>query len=190
MTLKRTSGYAVAADGAYIAYDTVGEGPVDFVWQGDGYFGVIDVWGEYPMWAEWFRRLSEFSRVILIDKRSTGFSSRDLGVPNLERRVSDLVAVLDAVGAERPVLSGFFEGATPGVVLAATQPHRVHSLYWVAPKARGAWAVDYPWGVTREQVDADNTCSRHGEPTTSDACSSNTRPLRWATRSAICGPIG
>ena len=155
VTLKHTSGYAVAADGAYIAYDTVGEGLVDFVWQGDGYFAVIDVWGEYPMWAEWFLRLAEFCRVILIDKRSTGFSSRDFGVPNLERRVSDLVAVLDAVGAERPVLGGFFEGATPGVVLAATQPQRVHSLYWVAPKARGVWAADYPWGVTPEQVDAE-----------------------------------
>jgi class 3 adenylate cyclase/pimeloyl-ACP methyl ester carboxylesterase len=157
VTLSHRFGYAPAADGAYIAYDMVGNGPVDFVWQGDGYFGVIDMWRESPMWADWFLRLAEFSRVILIDKRSTGFSSRDFGVPNLERRVSDLVTVLDVVGADRAVLGGFFEGATPGVILAATQPHRVHSLYWVAPKARGTWAADYPWGVTPEQVVAEQS---------------------------------
>lgn len=35
MTVPSEFGYARAADGAYIAYRTMGEGPIDLVWQFD-----------------------------------------------------------------------------------------------------------------------------------------------------------
>ena len=54
--------------------------------------------------------------------------------------------MLDAVGSERPVLSGTFEVGAPNTLLAATQPDRADAMVWIDPHPRYAWAPDYPWG--------------------------------------------
>ncbi len=155
MSDSRTNGYAVAADGAYIAYQTLGEGPLDLVWQFD-WFGNIDAMWEVPIWRDWFRGLATFARVILHDRRATGASSRNVPVPNLETRVSDLLAVLDAVGSDRPVvLAGQYEGGAPNVLFAGTHPDRVHSVVWHDPMARSSSTPDYPWGVPPAYREAD-----------------------------------
>jgi class 3 adenylate cyclase len=149
------SGYAVASDGAYIAYQTLGDGPVDLVWQFD-WFGNVDAIWEVPFLRDWFEGLAKFSRVILHDRRATGASSRNVPAPNLETRVSDLLTVLAAVGADRPVvLAGQYEGGAPNVLLAGTYPERVHSLVWHQPLGRSTWTPDYPWGVRPEYVEAE-----------------------------------
>ena len=153
MTAAVEFGYARAGDGAYVAYATLGDGPIDLVWQFD-WFGSIDVIlrsGFAPL----LELLAGFSRVILHDRRATGLSSRNVDVPNLETRVADLVAVLDAVGADRPVLGGWSEGGTPNVLLAATDPQRIRSLVWESPSGRSVWTPDYPWGVRPEYVERD-----------------------------------
>jgi pimeloyl-ACP methyl ester carboxylesterase len=104
--------YVKAADGAYIAYQVMGEGPVDIVWQFEWIGNVDTIWEHRPS-AEWFRGLASFSRLILHDRRGTGASSRNVDPPNLETRVADLSSVLDAVGSERPVLGGSLEGGAP-----------------------------------------------------------------------------
>ena len=38
----------------YIAYQTVGDGPIDIVWQFE-WFGNVDTIWEYRPYAEWFR---------------------------------------------------------------------------------------------------------------------------------------
>ena len=150
-----TNAYAIAPDGAYIAYQTLGDGQVDVVWQFD-WFGNIDLMWEWREVREWLLGLAAFSRVILHDRRGTGASSRNVPAPDLETRVADLLLVLDAVGAERPVvLAGKFEGAAPNVLLAATHPDRVRSLVWIGPTARSTWTPDYPWGVLPDYVDAE-----------------------------------
>ena len=151
MTIDREFGYARAADGAYIAYVTAGDGPIDLLWQLD-WFGNVDVVWEEPTFRRLFEGLASFTRLILHDRRATGLSSRDVDVPNLETRVGDVVAVLDAVGAERPVLGGVREGGAANVLLAATMPARVRSLVWYAPLPTAVWSPDYPWGVTPEYV--------------------------------------
>jgi pimeloyl-ACP methyl ester carboxylesterase len=95
--------YLKTTDGVYIAYQTLGEGPIDIVWQFE-WLGNVDTIWEYRPYAEWFLGLAAFSRLILHDRRGTGASSRNVDPPNLEARVSDLGEVLDAVGSERPVL--------------------------------------------------------------------------------------
>jgi class 3 adenylate cyclase/pimeloyl-ACP methyl ester carboxylesterase len=148
----RDTRYARASDGAYIAYQVVGEGPVDMVWQFDWLGNVDTVWG-HPAMASWFTGLSEFSRLILHDRRGTGASSRNVDPPNLETRVADLTLVLDAVGSERPVLGGSLEGGAPNVLFAATYPERVHSLVWWYPAPRTRQAPDYPFGMTDEYLE-------------------------------------
>jgi class 3 adenylate cyclase/pimeloyl-ACP methyl ester carboxylesterase len=154
MAVERRFDYARATDGAYIAYVTAGDGPVDIVWQFD-WLGTVEVAWEVPDFALLFEGLAGFSRLILHDRRATGLSSRNLGLPDLETRVSDLVAVLDAVGADRPVLGGEREGGAPNVMLSASQPDRVRSIVWYAPTPRSVWAPDYPWGVRPGYVETE-----------------------------------
>ena len=40
--------------------------------------------------------------MIMHDRRGIGLSSRNVALPNLETRVSDLLTVMDAVGSEQP----------------------------------------------------------------------------------------
>jgi class 3 adenylate cyclase/pimeloyl-ACP methyl ester carboxylesterase len=144
--------YVKAPDGAYIAYQTVGEGPIDIAWQFE-WIGNVDTIWEYPGYAEWLRSLASFSRLILHDRRGTGASSRNVDPPNLETRVADLKCVLDAVGSERPVLGGAYEGGAPNVLFAATSPERVHSLFWWYPAPRTVAAPDYPFGASPELLE-------------------------------------
>jgi class 3 adenylate cyclase len=143
--------YAKTPDGVYIAYQTVGHGPIDIVWQFD-WLGNVDTIWEYRPYAEWFHGLASFSRLILHDRRGTGASSRNVAPPNLETRVADLSAVLAAVGSERPVLGGQFEAGAPNVLFAATFPERVHSLFWWYPAPRTTSAPDYPFGASADMV--------------------------------------
>jgi class 3 adenylate cyclase/pimeloyl-ACP methyl ester carboxylesterase len=136
-------------DGAYIAYQTIGEGPIDIVWQFE-WLGNVDTMWEFEPCAAWFRGLASFSRLILHDRRGTGASSRNVSVPNLETRVADLRAVLDAAGSERAVLGATLEGGAPNVLFAATSPERVHSLFWWYPAPRTTRAPDYPFGASEE----------------------------------------
>jgi class 3 adenylate cyclase/pimeloyl-ACP methyl ester carboxylesterase len=146
--------YAVTPDGVYLAYQVFGEGPIDVVWLSD-WPGNIDLEWEDPLSLLWFDQVTSFARVILHDRRGVGLSSRNVALPNLETRASDLLAVLDAAGSDHPVLVGVFESGAPGALLAATKPERVHSLVWLDPNPRFAWAPDFPWGRTQADMDAE-----------------------------------
>ncbi len=150
----RDSYYAKTPDGAYIAYQVMGDGPIDVVWQSD-WPGNIDVEQDDPLTKAWVREVASFSRLIFHDRRGIGLSSRNVALPNLETRVSDLLAVLAAVGSERPVLTGIFESGAPNALLAATRPELVHSLVWMEPEPRFAWAPDWPWGRTSHDMESE-----------------------------------
>ena len=136
--------YARTEDGLYIAYQVLGDGPIDVVWAPDSWS--TDALWQVPKYAAWFRGLSSFARLILHDRRGTGASSRNVEVPNLETRMADLLTVMDEVGAERPVLGGQLEGGAVNMLFAATYPERVRSLFWWYPSPRSTAAEDYPWG--------------------------------------------
>lgn len=147
----RDTRYAKASDGAYIAYQTAGEGRIDLVWNLD-FLGNIDLVWEWPGLRGWLAGLAALCRVILHDRRGTGLSSRNVAPPNLETRVSDLRSVLDAIGSDRPVLAGYAEGGAPNVLFAATNPERVRSIVWLAPFPRSLWAPDFPWGAMPDYI--------------------------------------
>jgi class 3 adenylate cyclase len=144
--------YAKTPDGVYLAYQAVGQGPIDLVWQYDLIFGNIDdIWETVV--GDWLRALTTFSRLILHDRRGTGLSSRNVAPPDIETRVADLGVILDAVGSERPVLGGIADGGASNVLFAASKPDRVHSIVWFEPTPRSTWAPDYPWGEDRNYVE-------------------------------------
>ncbi|MGZ5287898.1 MAG: adenylate/guanylate cyclase domain-containing protein [Actinomycetota bacterium] len=144
--------FARAPDGAYLAYQAFGDGPIDLVWQ-DDFFSVVDEWWDAPTERAAYENLGGFARVILHDRRGTGCSSRDGGPANLETRVSDTLAVMDAAGARRPVVGGLMEGGASMALLAAMHPERVRSLVWMRPVPRALAGPDYPWGVQSSYVE-------------------------------------
>jgi pimeloyl-ACP methyl ester carboxylesterase len=58
-----------------IAYQVVGDGPVDLVFV-MGWVSHLDYFWEETSFARFLRRLASFSRLILFDKRGTGLSDR------------------------------------------------------------------------------------------------------------------
>ncbi|MEP6758622.1 MAG: adenylate/guanylate cyclase domain-containing protein [Actinomycetota bacterium] len=143
--------YARTPDGVSIAYQVLGDGPIDVAWAPD--LWSVDALWQVPKYAAWFRGLASFSRLILHDRRASGASSRNVEVPNLETRMADLRTVLDAVDAERPVLAGQLEGGAVNVLFAATMPERVRSVIWWYPAPRSVEAPDYPWGGTQADLE-------------------------------------
>jgi len=143
--------YALTDDGTYIAYQIVGDGPVDLAWQLD-FGGGLDMYWENPWDRAWFEGLAESARLILHDWRGCGLSSRNVELPNLETRARDLGEVLDAAGSTSAVIAGVFESLAPGLLLAASEPARVDALVWWSPAPRTIWAPDYPWGLKPDDV--------------------------------------
>ncbi len=144
--------YAEAPDGALIAYQVSGDGPIDIVSQID-WPGNLDLEWEEPLGRLFLTELGRFGRVIRHDRRGIGLSSRNVALPTLETRVADLLLVMDAVGCERAVLVGIFESGSPNALLAATHPDRVQSMVWFEPTPRFAWAPDYPWGRSEADLE-------------------------------------
>lgn len=145
--------YLRTSDGVFIAYQVVGDGPVDVAVGLNSDEGNVDLIWDEPDWRPFLVGPSEFARVIVHDRRGTGVSSRNVPPPNLETRVSDLLAVLDEVGSRRPVLAAGIEPGAMHAMFAATHPDRVSGLLWNNPAARMAWAPDYPWGRRPEEFD-------------------------------------
>ena len=112
------------ADGTYLAYQVFGDGPITLLWAEDT-FAMVDSWWESPQERAWHEGLAGFARIVVHDRRGIGMSSRNVAPGNLEIQVADILEVLDAVGAERCALGGFFEAGAPNALLAATYPELV-----------------------------------------------------------------
>lgn len=136
----------------HIAYQTVGEGPLDLVYV-QGWVSHVELAWEEPTLARFLRRLASFSRLIAFDKRGTGLSDRVTNdqLPTLEERMDDLRAVMDAVGSERAALCGVSEGGNLCALFAATYPERTTALVMCGAFAKRIWSPDYPWAPTPEE---------------------------------------
>jgi class 3 adenylate cyclase len=148
--------YAMSGD-LHIAYQVFGDGPFDLVYA-PGFISHVEMNWELPYWVNIFRRLSQFCRVIVFDKRGTGLSDRPGGWPTLEERMDDIRAVMDAAGSERAALIGVSEGGPMCMVFAALYPDRASALVLRGTGPRFAAGPDWPWGWTVEaaapQLDA------------------------------------
>jgi pimeloyl-ACP methyl ester carboxylesterase/DNA-binding SARP family transcriptional activator len=155
--------YARSGD-VRIAYQVLGEGPLDLV-LAHGWVCTFEPGWENPKIASFYRRLASMGRLILFDKRGTGLSDRVTPdrLPDLETRMDDVRAVLDAVGSERAVVIGVSEGGPMSALFAATYPQRTAGLVLIGAFARLAEAPDYPigaseadWGARIEALEADD----------------------------------
>ena len=110
-----------------IAYQVVGEGPIDLVFV-PGFMSHVEMNWDYVFMSTCLERLAQFSRLVVFDKRGSGLSDRSLGAGTLEDRMDDVRAVMDAVGLERAAILGVSNGAPLAAQFAATYPERVAAL--------------------------------------------------------------
>jgi pimeloyl-ACP methyl ester carboxylesterase len=127
----------VDSGGVNIAYQVVGEGPMDLVFV-PGFISHLDLQWDEPRIARFFTKLASFSRLILFDKRGTGLSDPVAAPPALEDRMEDVHAVMDAAGSERAALMGLSEGGPMSILFAATYPARVTALVLCGTYATGS----------------------------------------------------
>ncbi|MDQ3871518.1 MAG: alpha/beta hydrolase [Chloroflexota bacterium] len=140
----------------HIAYQAVGDGPLDLVLV-DQWFSNVDAQWEFEPLERVLNQLASFSRLIMFDKRGTGISdpvSVD-ELPTLEEWIDDLRAVLDEVGSERTALLSGIGASLMTLLFAATYPERTSALVLIDPYARVSAAPDYPWGRPPDQLSRD-----------------------------------
>ncbi len=142
--------WATTVDGACIAYQDFGEGPVTLVVI-HGWVSHLEIYWEQPRFARFMRRLARNMRVLQFDKRGVGMSDRLTGPPGLDVQMDDVRAVMDAAAVERAALFGWGNGGPAlACMFAATSPERVLAL---CIDAEICHAEDVPIGVTQGEQD-------------------------------------
>jgi pimeloyl-ACP methyl ester carboxylesterase/DNA-binding CsgD family transcriptional regulator len=170
----------VLNEGVSIAYQVIGQGPIDLLFIA-GFVSHLEASWEDPGYTAFFEELGRHARVIAFDKRGVGLSDRSHGASSIDDTMSDARAVLRAVGSSRAIVSGTSESGAAAVLLASMHPDLVRGLILIGatamPARHGAepaWARSWdafeqtivairntwgePWAIERLAP------SRHGDP--------------------------
>ena len=91
------------------------------------------------IWRSWVPYLSRHYKVVRPDARGLGQSSADFDLTRdltIEKCVSDIVAIIDALGTDSVHFCGESFGGILGMALAAAHPRRLRTLTLVASPVR------------------------------------------------------
>ncbi|BBZ50160.1 adenylate/guanylate cyclase domain-containing protein [Mycobacterium heidelbergense] len=137
-----------------IAYQVFGDGPIDLLLLPGPSIPIDSVDAE-PSMYRFHRRLASFARVIRLDQRGIGLSSRVPSVDVIGPKfwAKDVIGVMNAVGCERATIVAPGFTSMTGLVLAAEYPERVSSLVIINGAARTLYAPDYPMGAQIDTLD-------------------------------------
>jgi class 3 adenylate cyclase len=145
----------VAVGDADVAYQVVGDGPLDLLY----FYGLgahIEFFWDAPLAPVFMRRLLSFSRLILFNRRGTGASDgvpRN-AIPTWEEWTEDARAVLDAAESKRTAILATLDAGAIAILFAAMHPERVSALVLLTTAARYLVADDYSAGASSEAIDA------------------------------------
>jgi pimeloyl-ACP methyl ester carboxylesterase len=138
------AGY-VAHDGARIHYATFGAGPPVILLHG----GLAN--SRY--WGDQVPALVKAGyRVVLIDSRGHGRSSRDARPYSYTLMATDVVAVMDRLALRKAAVAGWSDGAIIGLVMAMRDPQRVTRVF--------AFAANMDPSGVKSDVDQNPTFAR------------------------------
>src|SRR6516162_5774016 len=130
--------------GGRVAYQVVGDGPLDLVVFHAPFFPIDHMWDE-PGLVRFLDRLSSFSRHVWFDSRGRGAS--DPLAHDEERfteaMADDMLALVDHLGLEQVALVG---DGPPPILFAASHPERTKALVLLNASARGAFRRDGSFG--------------------------------------------
>jgi class 3 adenylate cyclase len=181
--------YATRSDGVSIAYQVIGDGPLDLVY-GAGFMSHLDLQWTNPLMTRFYRRLASFSRVALYDKAGTGLSDPIAHVPTLEERMEEIRIVMDAAGMQRAALFGDSEGGPSALLFAAAHPERAAAIVVYGSLAKGDPTADElaPFGggsdvLAAKWAEMDAIVGQWGQGRTLDLLApsiANNRPARMA----------
>ena len=145
----------VTVEGADIAYQVEGRGPIDVLWC-YGLGSHVDFFWDMPWAVESFAPLVKISRLITFDRRGTGGSGAvpNTDIPRWEELSKDMTAVLDAVRSTQTAIMATLETGPIAILFAAMHPERVSSLILLNTTARYQKAEDYSVGMTPADADA------------------------------------
>lgn len=129
--VERTPIRYASNEGVSIAYQVVGNGPVDLLFI-PGFVSHLEISWEDPGYTAFFETLGRRARVIIFDKRGAGLSDRSHGASTIEQTISDARAVLRDAGSRRAFVSGTSEGGAAAILLASTYPEQVRGLVLIA----------------------------------------------------------
>ncbi|NEH60870.1 alpha/beta fold hydrolase [Rhizobium leguminosarum] len=115
----------VAHDGARIWYASYGSGPPVILLHGG--LGHSGNWG-YQVPA----LLRRGRRVVLIDSRGHGRSTRDSRPYSYELMAADVLAVMDELHLDKAAIIGWSDGACIALILAMAAPSRVEGVFFFA----------------------------------------------------------
>lgn len=131
-------------NGVAIAYEVIGDGPVDLIYL-PGFINNLEVMWSNPLLGRFLERLASFCRLIVVDRRGAGLSDRlsPQDLPPLEDLVDDVAAVMDTLGIDRAVLMGSSDCGSLCAMFAAAHPERTAALVLYATAAAEHTGSDF-----------------------------------------------
>ncbi len=147
--------YYTKSDNFNIAYQVVGNGPVDIIYI-PGWLSNIDMMWAEPRLAGFLTRLTLFSRLILFDKRGTGLSDRTDEYSTMRERMEDINAVMKATNSARAFLFSHSEGGSVSLLFSLHYPNKTLGVIGFGIFAKRRYSEDYPWAPTDKQRAATN----------------------------------
>lgn len=144
--------YAMS-DGLRIAYAKLGTGPHDIL-IAPGIISHLNITSHLPTFRDTVAAIGKFSKIVVFDKRGQGLSDPCPNVPDLDQRVHDIEAVMDASGQKKVVLYGVSEGGPMCIKFAIEHPERVKALILLGTTARWLQSSDFPSGIEEGALDS------------------------------------
>ncbi len=132
-----------------IAYQVVGDGPVDLLLS-FGFATHVELIWEEPGMARFLARLGRIGRLILYDRRGAGLSD-PVAEHDVSVHAADIGAVLDAVGSRRAALIAYTNGGPPCIAYAHAHPRRVSHLLLYGTFASNVRSDAVPWALSEEE---------------------------------------
>jgi len=148
MLARQRIQFCTSADGARIAYATVGEGPP--VIKAANWLSHLALDWDAPIWSPLFRRLAQSHQLIRYDERGNGLSDWEVDDISFNAFMADLDSVVAASGADRFALLGISQGASVSIEYAVRHPERVSHLVLFGGYAAG-WRIDADEALIRER---------------------------------------
>jgi pimeloyl-ACP methyl ester carboxylesterase len=143
----------VERDGAALAYQVVGDGPIAVIACMEAVQHLDLTWMD-PDQHHNIERCARFAQFVMMQRRGVGLSDRLSYVPTVEQQADDILAVMDAVGIHRATLSALFGTCGGAALLAANAPERVASLVLSNPLAQGVGPDHESHGWSRAEAAA------------------------------------
>jgi class 3 adenylate cyclase len=143
--------YAKSGD-VHIAYQVVGQGPIDVVLI-PGLFTHVEHQWEEPSFARFLSRLASFSRLIVFDARGAGLSDQAPELPPMEEQMDDVLAVLEATRSSSAAIIGLSQAGPMAMLFAASHPERTRAIVLYGTYASPRRHAGYPWGRSPEWME-------------------------------------